>query len=55
MRFILGALAAATLFVGIGAAQPADARCFWNGAVMQCYHPYHHGWWRWHHRHHWRY
>jgi hypothetical protein len=31
MKYILSALAAVTLLVGIGASQPAEARCFWNG------------------------
>jgi len=50
MKYILSALAAVTLFVGIAASQPADARCFWNGFGWSCYH---HGpsWW---HRHHYR-
>ena len=48
MRFILGALAAVTLLVGVAASQPADARCFWNGFAMQCFHrPHFYGW---HHR-----
>ena len=47
MKFILGALAAVTLLVGVAASQPADARCFWNGYGMQCYHPYHHYWGGW--------
>ena len=31
MKFILSALAAVTLLVGVAAAQPAEARSFWNG------------------------
>ena len=30
MKYILSALAAVTLLVGIGASQPAEARCFWK-------------------------
>jgi hypothetical protein len=52
MKFILSALAAVTLLVGIAASQPAEARCFWNGFGWQCYHPYHHWGWGWHR--HWR-
>jgi hypothetical protein len=48
MKFILGALAAVTLLVGVAASQPAEARCFWNGFGWQCYHPYHHWGWRHH-------
>ena len=49
MKYILSALAAVTLLVGIGASQPAEARCFWNGFGWQCVH--HGGPWWWH-RHH---
>jgi hypothetical protein len=52
MKFILSALAAVTLLVGIAATQPAEARCFWNGFGWQCYHLYHHWGWGWHR--HWR-
>ena len=48
MRYVLGALAAVTLLTGIAASQPAEARCFWNGGVWQCWHPNHD--WGWHHR-----
>ena len=51
MKLILGALAAVTLLVGVAAAQPAEARCFWNGYAMECWHHPHPHWW-WHH-HHW--
>jgi hypothetical protein len=51
MKFILSALAAVTLLVGVAASQPAEARCFWNGFDWECHHPYHA--WGWH-RHHWR-
>ncbi len=50
MRFILGALAAVTLLVGVAAAQPADAACYWNGYGWRCWHSHHYGYW--HHRHH---
>ena len=49
MKFILGALAAVSLLVGIAASQPADARCFWNGFGFECFHRPHYGYW--HHRH----
>ena len=50
MRILLGALAAVTLLVGVAASQPAEARCFWNGFAMECFHHPHWGW-----RHHyWR-
>lgn len=48
MKYILGALAAVTLLVGVAASQPAEARCFWNGFAWECIH---HGPWWWH-RHH---
>ena len=38
MKFILSALAAVALLVGVAASQPAEARCFWNGFAMECYH-----------------
>ena len=51
MKFILSALAAVTLLVGVAASQPAEARCFWNGYGMQCYNGgYHHWGWRHHYR-----
>jgi hypothetical protein len=49
MKFVLGALAAVTLLVGVAASQPAEARCFWNGYVWQCWHPHHYWYWRHHH------
>jgi len=52
MKFILSALAAVTLMVGVAASQPAEARCFWNGYGMQCYHGYGYHHWGW--RHHYR-
>jgi hypothetical protein len=47
MRFVLGAIAAVVL-AGTAFVQPAEARCFWNGFAMECYHsnPY------WMHRQH---
>ena len=52
MKYVLSALAAVTLLVGIAASQPAEARCFWNGWGWSCVHagP---GWgwnrpWGWH-------
>jgi hypothetical protein len=44
MKFILSALAAVALLVGVAASQPAEARCFWNGFALECYHP-HFGYW----------
>ena len=46
MKFILGALGAVALLVGVAASQPAEARCFWNGFAMECYHSPHFGYWR---------
>jgi hypothetical protein len=37
MRYVLGAVAAA-LLVGATFVQPAEARCFWNGFAMECFH-----------------
>ena len=57
MKFILGALAAITLLVGVAASQPAEARCFWNGYGWQCWHHPHYwgGWHRHWYRHGWWY
>jgi hypothetical protein len=49
MKLILGALAAITLLVGIGASQPAEARCFWNGFETVCVR--HAAPWWWHRPH----
>ena len=46
MRIILGALTAMALLVGVAASQPAEARCFWNGFAMECFHHPHFGYWR---------
>jgi hypothetical protein len=51
MRFILGALAAVMLLAGVSAAQPAEARCFFNCYSWHCWHPHYHGDW---HHHYWR-
>lgn len=48
MRVILGALTAVTLLAGVAAAQPAQARCWWNGVETVCTHFHHHWWWRHH-------
>ena len=64
MKFILGALAAVAVFVGVAASQPADARCYWNGYGWQCVQRPHYGYWQQRHwgrerpyrygyRHHW--
>ena len=57
MRFIVGALAAVTLLVGVAASQPAEARCYWDGYVWHCWHPHYYGphYYGWHHRHYWGY
>jgi hypothetical protein len=47
MKYVLGAVAAA-LLVGATFVQPAEARCFWNGFAMECFHSNPYGW----HRHH---
>ena len=53
MRFILGALAAVALLVGVAASQPAEARCWWNGYSWHCWHPHHYYGYPYHHyRHH---
>jgi len=49
MKYMLSALAAVTLLVGVAASQPAEARCFWNGFGWQCHHS-NHAWW-WHRQH----
>ena len=52
MKIIVGALAAATLLIGVAATQPAEARCFWNGFAWQCWQPQPQIWWGgpvWHH------
>ena len=49
MKLIIGALTAVTLLAGVAASQPAEARCFWNGFAMECFHHPHFGYW--HHRH----
>jgi hypothetical protein len=46
MKYVLGAVAAA-LLVGATFVQPAQARCFWNGFAMECFHSNPYGW----HRH----
>ena len=48
MKYILSALTAVALLVGVAASQPAEARCFWNGFGWECHH---YGPWAWH-RHH---
>lgn len=57
MRFVLGALAAVTLLVGVAASQPAEARCFYNGYGVSCWHHPHYwgGWHRHWYRHGWWY
>lgn len=45
MRMILGALTAIVLLTGVAASQPAEARCFWNGVAMECFHHPHWGYW----------
>jgi hypothetical protein len=57
MKFVVGALAAVTLLVGVAASQPAEARCFWNGFGWECWHHPHYwgGWHRHWYRHGWWY
>jgi len=52
MKYLIGALTAVTLLVGVAAAQPAEARCFWNGAGWNCWNHPHEGWYH-HHHHYW--
>ena len=48
-KFVLATLAA--LAIGTAAfAQPAEARCWWNGFAWHCWHP--HAWY-WRHHHPW--
>ena len=49
MRFVLGVLTAAML-AGAVWTQPAEARCWSNGYVVQCWH-HPHPYWR---HHYWR-
>jgi hypothetical protein len=48
MKYVLGALAAVTLLVGVAASQPAEARCYFDGYYWHCWHPHYYGYWRWH-------
>lgn len=50
MKFVLVALAAAVI-AGVAFVQPAEARCFWNGFAMECFHEGPHFW---HERHFYR-
>ena len=47
MKYVLGALAAVALLVGVSASQPAEARCFWNGFAWECFQRPHYGY-GWH-------
>lgn len=51
MKIILGTLAAAVL-ASVAFAQPAEARCAWNGFAWQCWGGPRYGGWERHH--HWR-
>ena len=51
MKFVLGAVAAALIGSTTAFVQPAEARCFWNGFAMECYHP---APFYWHERHFYR-
>ncbi|MBV9862871.1 MAG: hypothetical protein JO267_12080 [Alphaproteobacteria bacterium] len=60
MKLLLSTVVALMLASAV-LVQPAEARCWWNGYVMQCWHPHHYGWgWHrhsWHgdwRRHYWR-
>jgi hypothetical protein len=48
MRKIVIATLAAFLLGTAAMAQPAEARCWWNGYAWHCSHP-HSWWWRHHH------
>ena len=53
MKYILGALAAVTLLVGVAASQPADAACYMTPYGWHCWHPHYYGYgggWYGHHR-----
>jgi len=51
MRKIVIATLAAFLLGTVATAQPAEARCWWNGYTWHCWHP--HSWWWRHHHHEW--
>jgi hypothetical protein len=51
MRKIVLATLAALVLGTAALSSPAEARCWWNGYSMHCWHPHPHAWW-WHH-HHW--
>jgi hypothetical protein len=51
MKKIVIATLAAFLLGTAAMAQPAEARCSWNGYARHCWHP-HASWWR-HHHHDW--
>ncbi len=46
MKKIVIATLAAFLLGTAAMAQPAEARCWWNGYAWHCWHP-HAWWWRW--------
>jgi hypothetical protein len=52
MKAVFGALMAVSLLAGAATIQPAQARCWWNGAYWHCWHPHPHAWWWRHHRWH---
>ena len=51
MRNVIIATLAAFLLGTAALAQPAEARCFWNGFAAVCNSPP--GWWVRHHHHYW--
>jgi hypothetical protein len=51
MRKIVLATLAALVLGTAALSSPAEARCWWNGYAMHCWHPHPHAWW-WHY-HHW--
>jgi hypothetical protein len=52
MKYILGALAAVTLLIGVAASQPADAACYMTPYGWHCWHHHYYGYgYGWHHRH----
>jgi hypothetical protein len=48
MKKIVIVTLAAFLLGTAAMAQPAEARCWWNGYAWHCWHP-HAWWWRHHH------
>ena len=49
MKKIALAAVAAVVLGTAALSSPAEARCWWNGYAMQCWHHPHAWWWRHHH------